>query len=133
MKRQKTNNTQVSGIQTLSLEQLNAETADVKMSHEQLLREVAILVRNATGTGSLDVGHRFIQQLALAQVWPAPQGNSDKSTQGVSLVWEMAPQNATEVMLAAQGLSVGAAPSLVPVSRNALAGLSPLAATKMLS
>jgi hypothetical protein len=48
------------------------------------------------------VGHRIIHQVANAQVWPEPQDESDQLKKAVTQIREMAPQNATEAMLAVQ-------------------------------
>ena len=45
---------------------------------------------------------RIIAQVAAAQVWPRPKDASDQVIQAVLTMAEMAPQNATEAMLAVQ-------------------------------
>ena len=45
---------------------------------------------------------RIIEQVAGAHVWPRPKDASDQVIQAVRTMAEMAPQNATEAMLAVQ-------------------------------
>ena len=74
----------------------------VSKTQEQLVEELSMITRQATGTQSHDVAERIIAQVAAAQVWPRPKGASDQVIQAVLTMAEMAPQNATEAMLAVQ-------------------------------
>ena len=56
----------------------------------------------STGTHSDYVAIRIICQAASAQVWPKPADEADRLVDAAALIREMAPQNATEAMLAAQ-------------------------------
>ena len=55
-----------------------------------------------TGTQSYDVADRIIGQVAGAHVWPRPRDANDQIIKAVRIMAEMAPQNATEAMLAVQ-------------------------------
>jgi len=74
----------------------------VNKTQEQLVEELTLITRKATGTQSHDVADRIIEQVAGAHVWPRPKDVSDQVIQAVLAMAEMAPQNATEAMLAVQ-------------------------------
>jgi hypothetical protein len=74
----------------------------VNKTQEQLVEEVSLITRKATGTHSHDVAERIIEQVAGAHVWPRPKDASDNIIKAVRAMAEMAPQNATEAMLAVQ-------------------------------
>jgi hypothetical protein len=109
MKRRGTNNKQVSGIQTPSLEQPDAGTAVVKKTREQLISERSMTVCQATGTRSFDVGFQILNQVANALVWPRLEDGSDYLNKAIAFVREMAPQNAPEAMLAVQMIAANEA------------------------
>ena len=64
--------------------------------------ELSLITRQATGTQSHDVADRIIEQVTGVHVWPRPKDASDQVIQAVLTMAEMAPQNATEAMLAVQ-------------------------------
>jgi hypothetical protein len=77
-------------------------TKVVKKTREQMMDELAPLLCKTTGTRSPDVAHRIVCQVGYAQVWPKPADRVDQMAKSVALIGEMAPQNVTEAMLAAQ-------------------------------
>jgi hypothetical protein len=104
-----TNNKRVTGTPRTSLEQPASGSAVMERSREQLLGELSANVCQLTGTHSYDVGDRIIDQVANAQVWPKPQDEDDHVINAMSLIGEMAPQNATEAMLAVQMIATNEA------------------------
>ena len=74
----------------------------VNKTQEQLVDELSLITRQATGTQSHDVADRIIEQVAGAHVWPRPTDANDQIMKAVRTMAEMAPQNATEAMLAVQ-------------------------------
>ena len=77
-------------------------TKVVKKTREQMMDELAPLICKMTGTRSPDVAYRIMCQVGYAQVWPKPADWDDKMAKSLALIGEMAPQNVTEAMLAAQ-------------------------------
>ena len=140
MKRHETNNTQgrtsreitnsISGraigkqvpgaIQGSPLERPDS-TTPVKKTREQMMDELAPLTCKLTGIRSPDVAHRIVCQVGYAQVWPEPADRVDRMAKSVALIGEMAPQNATEAMLAAQMIATNDA-ALMFVQRSTLEG-----------
>ena len=140
MKRHETNNTQgrvargitnsISGraigkqipgaIQGSPLERPDS-TKVVKKTREQMMDELAPLLCKMTGTRSPDVAHRIVCQVGNAQVWPKPADRVDQMAKSVALIGEMAPQNVTEAMLAAQMIATNDA-ALMFVQRSTLEG-----------
>ena len=73
-----------------------------KKTSEQLVNEVIQSACEVTGTERLDAADRFIAQAADALVWPKPKDAHDHLIRASAVIAEMAPQNATETMLAVQ-------------------------------
>ncbi len=80
-----------------------------KKTRKQLASDLAVTTREVTGTHSYDVADRIIHQVAYALVWPKPKDTDDLIIGGVRAIAEMAPQNATEAMLAAQMIAANEA------------------------
>ncbi len=78
------------------------ELSLITRNQEELVDELSLITRQATGTQSHDVADRIIEQVAGVHVWPRPKDASDQVIQAVLTMAEMAPQNATEAMLAVQ-------------------------------
>ena len=72
-----------------------------------------------TGTHSYDVADRIIVQVANALVLPKPKNTDDCIIGGIRAIAEMAPQNATEAMLATQMIAANDA-ALTFLKRAAL-------------
>jgi len=119
MKRLGTNNKQVRKIKRPSLGQSESRPAIVPSTRGQLADELMLTVCEATGTQSYDVGDRIISQAATAQVWPRREDAADQMIGAISLVGEMAPQNATEAMLNVQMIATNEA-ALMFISRSTL-------------
>jgi hypothetical protein len=105
MKRSNTTTKQVAVVQKASLERPDSGMAVIERTEEQLIDELAMTVCEATGTHNGDVANRIICQAASAQVWPKPAGEADRLINATAVIREMAPQNATEAMLAVQMLA----------------------------
>jgi hypothetical protein len=54
----------------------------------------------ATGTQSVEVADRLIQQVANAQVWPRPKNVDESVIKAIATMKEMAPKTPTEALLA---------------------------------
>src|ERR1035438_3251844 len=109
MKRRETNNKQIMGVQSPSLVRPDLGTEVEKMSREQVIDEVKKMACKSTGTCSYDAGHRIIFQAANAQVWPKPTNDHKHLTEAMAFMTEMAPENATEAMLAVQMIATNEA------------------------
>jgi hypothetical protein len=109
MKRRGANNKPVSRIQPPSLELPDSGTAVMEKTQEQLFDELAANVCKLTGTHSHPVGDRIIHQVANAQTWPKPEDEDAHLIVAMSLIGEMAPQNAIEAMLAVQMIATNEA------------------------
>jgi hypothetical protein len=119
MKRLGTNNKEVGGIQRPSLGQPVSGAVIVQRTREQLADELTLTVCKATGTHSYDVGDRIVVQAATAQVWPKREDTAHQMIEAISLIGEMAPQNATEAMLNVQMIATNEA-ALLFISRSTL-------------
>jgi hypothetical protein len=64
--------------------------------------EVVRTACEVTGTKRLDAADRFIAQVGYALVWPKPRDTDDHLVRASAVIAEIAPQNATESMLATQ-------------------------------
>ncbi len=73
-----------------------------KKTRKQLIDEVVKTACKVTGTQHLDAADRFIAQAGYALVWPKPKNTEDHLIRASAVMAEMAPQNATEAMLATQ-------------------------------
>jgi hypothetical protein len=74
-----------------------------KKTREQLCDELIGQAEKATGTQSLDVAIRIINQVGRALVCPAPPGDmTGRMIDSITTISELAPQNAAEAMLATQ-------------------------------
>lgn len=73
-----------------------------KKTRKQLIDEVVRTACKVTGTQHLDAADRFIAQAGYALVWPKPKNTEDHLIRASAVMAEMAPQNATEAMLATQ-------------------------------
>ena len=73
-----------------------------KDARDELISKLAETACKITGTSSYDVAERIIQQVANAHVWPKSRDVDDQLIKAISAMAEMAPQNATEAMLAVQ-------------------------------
>lgn len=73
-----------------------------KKTREQLLDELIMTECEVTGTHSHDVASRMIFQVANAHVSPKSKDVNDRLIDAIRAMAEMAPQNATEAMLAVQ-------------------------------
>src|SRR5260370_4474536 len=82
------------------------ELSLITRNQEELVDELSLITRQATGTQSHDVADRIIEQVTGVHVWPRPKDASDQVIQAVLTMAEMAPQNATEAMLAVQMIEV---------------------------
>ena len=102
-----TNNKRVKAIQRP--EQPDSVTAVVEKTREQLLGELATNICKLTGTQSYAVGDRIIHQIASAQVWPKAEDEDAHLIEAMALIGEMAPQNATEAILAVQMIATNEA------------------------
>jgi hypothetical protein len=71
-------------------------------TREQVEQQMNQLSCRLTGTRSGHAANRLMTQAANALVWPKPGDDGDHIMKGVSAIAEMAPQNATEAMLAVQ-------------------------------
>src|SRR5438552_2380542 len=102
MKRSGKSNEQVQKFPKTASLRADSRAVVVNKTQEQLVDELSLITRQATGTQSLDVADRIIEQVAGVHVWPRPKDASDQVIQAVLTMAEMAPQNATEAMLAVQ-------------------------------
>ena len=102
MKRSGKSNEQVQKFPKTASLTADSRAVVVNKTQEQLVDELSLITRQATGTQSHDVADRIIEQVAGAHVWPRPKDASDQVIQAVLTMAEMAPQNATEAMLAVQ-------------------------------
>jgi hypothetical protein len=102
MKLPGTKEIQGSEIQTLPVEETESAIAVVTKNQEQSVEEVAVAVCELTATSSSNAGDRILAQLATALVYPKPTNQADPLIHASALLVEMAPQNATEAMLAVQ-------------------------------
>jgi hypothetical protein len=73
-----------------------------KDARDELISKLAETACKITGTSSHDVADRIIQQVANAHVWPKSRDVHDHAIKAIAAMAEMAPQNATEAMLAVQ-------------------------------
>jgi hypothetical protein len=107
MKRRETSNKQAL-VQKPAPENTDSQAvaAQKPATRDPLVDEVAKSACKVTGTRSLDAADRFIVQAGYALVWPKPKGADDHLVKASALLAELAPQNATEAMLATQMISV---------------------------
>jgi hypothetical protein len=102
MKRKKSSNKSLI-IQTPGPEKSESRAVAMKKEiSKQLVDEVIKTACKVTGTQRLDAADRFIHQASHALVWPKPNGVDDNLVRASAVMAEMAPQNATEAMLAVQ-------------------------------
>ena len=101
MKRSGKSNEQVQKFPKTASPKADSRAVVVNKTQAQV-DELSLITRQATGTQSHDVADRIIEQVASAHVWPRPKDASDQVIQAVRTMTEMAPQNATEAMLAVQ-------------------------------
>src|SRR6266404_5965441 len=78
------------------------ELSLITRNQEEVVDELSLITRQATGTQSHEVADRIIEQVPGVHVWPRPKDANDQVIQAVLTMAEMAPQNATEAMLAVQ-------------------------------
>lgn len=86
-------------------EKADQRTVAVKKTRRQLVDEPTLTTREVTGTKSYEVPARIVLQAARAHVCPQPKDADDYVLKAVNAMAEMAPQNATEAMLAVQMLA----------------------------
>jgi hypothetical protein len=112
---------QALAIQNPSPEKVDSQatTTTKTKSGEQLVDEVIRTACKVTGTRSLDAADRFIAQVSYALVWPKPKDADDHLVRASAVIAEMAPQNATEAMLATQTIATNDA-ALLFLSRATL-------------
>ena len=102
MKRSGKSNELVQKFPKTASPEADSRAVVVNKTQEQLVDELSLITRQATGTQSHDVADRIIEQVTGVHVWPRPKDASDQVIQAVLTMAEMAPQNATEAMLAVQ-------------------------------
>ena len=92
----------------LSLKQSEAENVDSPTiaaqteNRDQILDGLIAKACQLTGTRTHEFADHIIVQVGNALVWPKPKGELEPLIKAFAAVAEMAPQNATEAMLAAQ-------------------------------
>ena len=101
MKRSGKSNEQVQKFPKTASPKADSRAVVVNKTQAQV-DELSLITRQATGTQSRDVADRIIEQVTGVHVWPRPKDASDQVIQAVLTMAEMAPQNATEAMLAVQ-------------------------------
>ena len=104
MKRSGKSNEQVQKFPKTASPKADSRAVVVNKTQAQV-DELSLITRQATGTQSHDVADRIIEQVAGVHVWPRPKDASDQVIQAVLTMAEMAPQNATEAMLAVQTIA----------------------------
>ena len=92
-------------MSTKALAKADQRTVAAKKTRRQLIDELKMTTCEVTGTKSYDVADRIVLQAARAHVCPEPKDADDYILKGVNAMAEMAPQNATEAMLAVQMLA----------------------------
>jgi hypothetical protein len=102
MKQIQKSNHQVRELQKSESEAPGSGVVAQEKSREQLDQRMNLLTRKLTGTQSDHAANRLMIQAANALVWPKPGDDGDHIMKGASAIAEMAPQNATEAMLAVQ-------------------------------
>jgi hypothetical protein len=90
------------GLQKLAPGNTDLAIVAPEKTPEQLVAEIKMLVCEATGTQRCDVADRIINQVSSAQVFPRPRNDADHFDKAIAVISELAPQNATEAMLAVQ-------------------------------
>jgi hypothetical protein len=80
----------------------DSQAVAVRDARNELISKLAETTCKITGTSSHDVADRIIHQVANAHVWPKPRDVDDHIIKAIATMAEMAPQNATEAMLAVQ-------------------------------
>ncbi len=100
MKRRGAKNKLVSEIQPPSLELPDSGIAVVEKTQEQVLYALLENMCKLTGTHSNAVADRILYQTTGALTWPNPVDVDGRLIVAMSLIGEMAPQNAMEAMLA---------------------------------
>src|SRR2546426_4292136 len=103
MKRRRKSNEHALAVQKPAPEKAESPVvAAKKKTRKQLIDEVVKTACKVTGTQHLDAADRFIAQAGYALVWPKPKDTEDHLIRASAVMAEMAPQNATEAMLATQ-------------------------------
>jgi len=102
MKQIQKSNDQVRGLQKSAPGAPGSGVVAQERTREQLVQQTNLLTRKLTGTQSDHAANRLMTQAANALVWPKPGDDGDHIMKGVSAIAEMAPQSATEAMLAVQ-------------------------------
>ncbi len=80
--------------------------APQKRGRDELIDGLLRKSCQVTGTRTHELSDRIITQLGYALVWPEPKGSERKIVEAFAAIAEMAPQNATEAMLATQMIAV---------------------------
>ena len=119
MKKRGNCNKQALAVQEAAAEKADSRAVAIKKASEQLVDEVIKSACKVTGTQCLDAADRFIVQVCHALVWPKPKDADDHLVRASAVIAEMAPQNATEAMLATQMIAVSDA-ALMFLSRATL-------------
>jgi len=80
-----------------------SQTPRLRSRRENVIDRVAAKACESTGTKSTEFADHILVQVAYGLVWPRPKDNHlDTLMKAQAAISEMAPQNATEAMLAAQ-------------------------------
>jgi hypothetical protein len=75
-------------------------------TREELCDELCCEVEKAAGV-PLEVASRMASQMASAQVWPKPNGETESLIKAITALAEFAPRNSIEASLAAQMTATG--------------------------
>jgi hypothetical protein len=102
VKPNKKNNGQIQKRQKPTPDSADSRIVATKKTRAQLMGELAVTTCKVTGTHSHEVADRIIYQVANAHIWPSPNDEKDHLVKAITGIAEMAPQNATEAMLAVQ-------------------------------
>jgi hypothetical protein len=104
MKSRGNRNKQALAVQKPAPEKTDSQAVATKKTatREQVVEEVIKTACKVTGTQRLDAADRFVAQAGYALVWPKPKDADDHLIRASAVMAEMAPQNATETMLAIQ-------------------------------
>jgi len=103
MKRSKQSDEPSLAVQQTAPKKPNANSLAVKdKTREQLIDKLASIACKVTGTQHHKVADRIIAQLGGALIRPKPNSPLEQEVKASLMIWEMAPQNLTEAMLATQ-------------------------------
>jgi hypothetical protein len=95
-----------------------------KKVEEQLIDDLAAHACKATGTRNRKLAHRILMQLTNSLVWLKSKDMADDLSNAFHAIWEMAPQNVTEALLATQMIATNDA-ALMFLSRATIENQHP--------